>query len=66
MRQFVPMCDELLFGSEALPGPLVPYRSDLPCHHALQEADTDRRSIAENLAESAVSDGWRANRPASP
>lgn len=37
MRQFVPMTDELLYRTDSLPGPLVPYRCGLPCWHRLQD-----------------------------
>jgi hypothetical protein len=37
MRQFVPMTDELLYRTDRLPGPLVPYRCGLPCWHRLQD-----------------------------
>jgi len=36
MLQFVPMTDDVLYRTQDLPGPLVPYRCGLPCWHQLQ------------------------------
>ena len=42
MLQFVPMTDDLLYRSEDLPGPLVPYRCGVPVWH--------EPSVAKNTA----------------
>lgn len=48
VRQFVPMNDDLLYRSDALPGPLVPYRCGLPCWHQLQ---TETRTSGADAAQ---------------
>ena len=36
MLQFVPMTDDVLYRTDDLPGPLVPYRCGLPIWHQLR------------------------------
>lgn len=55
VQQFVPMTDAMLFGEAELPGPLVPYRFGVLCHHALERA--------ELLRDAAFSDEVRTYRP---
>lgn len=59
MKQFVPMSDAVLFGEAELPGPLVPYQLGIPCHHALERAETSSREH-----EAGTSDEARKYRPA--
>ena len=37
MKQFVAMTDEVLYRSDALPGPLVPYQCGVFCWHQLRD-----------------------------
>ena len=37
MKQFVAMTDDVLYRSEDLPGPLVPYQCGVFCWHRLRE-----------------------------
>lgn len=39
MKQFVPFTDDWFERDGALPGPLVPYRADLPCRRLLGDAE---------------------------
>lgn len=36
MKQFIPFSDDWFESGAPLPGPLVPYRSGLPCLHELE------------------------------
>jgi hypothetical protein len=49
VRRFVPVSDELLYQSDAVRGPLVPYRCGLPCWHQLRDAAAD--GPAEDVAD---------------
>lgn len=37
MKQFIPFDDRWLDHPEEMPGPLVPYRSGVPCRHAMAQ-----------------------------
>lgn len=52
MKQFVPFSDDWFESDAPLPGPLVPYRSGLPCLHELERHQRTAPTVPSMPSES--------------